>query len=255
VPNLKRQSRGRRGLILIGLTVFGIATAVALSFAAVSGTASSALPNAGKDNALLASVVERVKTDLSSVTVGPPPASVSAAANSAWLDATHPAGQTPADLDQEAWYAYLIAGAYGAQCSTQGADCLDGYVFQGSKGPESGDSSGRIYMQTLTPSSATPEELSGTITKRLAADGISNPSISFVKPYGLAAIVEVKSNDPQTTIDDLNTGAVFSGLGLDGYLMRIVDSNGETVSLEAVANRAQSGQGYLKPGLTAPNIP
>jgi hypothetical protein len=254
---LKRRvlNERRRALALGGTLVIVAATALALSLTTTRGSATSALPNAGKDNALLASVLQGLKTDLPSVTVGPPPAAVSATANTAWLDVTHSAGEALPEIDQDAWYAYLIAGAYGAQCSAQGADCLQGYVFQGSNGSAEGDSSARLVMQEVTPSSATPHDLSTTIAQRLAAEGITASSISFVKPYGLAAIVEIKSSDPQTTIDSLKAGTVFSGLGLDGYLTRIVDSSGDIVFLAAVSDRSQAGQGYVQPGLTVPNLP
>lgn len=103
--------------------------------------------------------------------------------------------------------------------------------------------------------SASPQDLSTAIQSRLAAEGVNATSISFEKPYGLAAVVDIQSNNPQSTVDTLHAATVFGGLGLDGYLVRVTDSTGNVVYVEDAAYRAQAGQGWAEPGLVVPNLP
>lgn len=232
-----------------------VATTLALSLSAMRVSANSALPNAGKDDALLASVLQSLKTDLASVAVGPPPSDSSATGDSAWLYVTHNAGETTAQQTEDTWYTYLIAGAYGAQCDAQGADCLSGYVFAASKGTDDGDRSGRLVMQDVTQSAATQAELTTTIEQRLADEGLKDPSISYLQPYGLAAIVQIATSDPQAAVDNLRAAIVFNGLGLDGYLVRIVDSSGDTKYIESASERSQAGIGWTAPELRLSMVP
>lgn len=229
-------------------------SALLLTFASAGGGAATSGPSP-LDTALLGSVVQGMTTDLSSVTLGDPPSDFASAVGSKWLDATHKSGNTPAQNAEDAWYTYLIAGAYGAQCGAAGADCLSGYTFVGSNGPQEDDGSGRLVIQSVPLTSASPQDLSTTIRNRLAAEGISATSISFEQPYGLAAVVEIQSNNRQSTVDTLHAAEVFAGLGLDGYLVRVVDSTGNVVYLEDTAYRAQAGQGWAAPGLAVPNLP
>ncbi len=196
-----------------------------------------------------------MSTNLVSVTIGPPSPDFSEKEGPQWLYVTHKAGQTPAENAEDAWYAYLIAGAYGTQCSAKGADCLAGYTVESSDGPQEDDGEGQLVMQSVLMKSASPEEVSSSIEANLAAEGITPSSISFEKPLGLAPIVEIQSSDPQATVTALNTSSVFNGLGLDGFLVRITDRKGSVVYIEDGAFRSQAGQGWVQPGLKVPNIP
>jgi hypothetical protein len=239
-------------LTLIAAAV--VSATLVLLFAAGGGGA-SASPNAPKDNSLPASVLKGMNTNLVSVTVGPPPSDYPSAEGSTWLYVTHDAGQTPADNAQDAWYTYLIAGAYGAQCADQGADCLAGYSFTGADGQGEDDGVGRLVMRSMPVASGTQAELSASIEAGFGAQGIRTSSIAFEQPYGLAPVVEIRSEAPQKTVDSLNSGIVFQGLGIDGFLVRIVDSTGKTVYVDDAAERAQAGQAWVAPSLNVPNTP
>jgi hypothetical protein len=168
---------------------------------------------------------------------------------------THAAGQTTPEHVVDLWYASLIAGAYGAQCAAQGADCTAGLTFVGADGPHEDDLTTPITMQPVTMTSASLSELSATISKRLTAEGITASSITFQHPYGPAAIVEIQSNDPQTVVTNLNDASILGDLGLDGYLVQIDDASGKVVYLDAAADRAAVGNAWFAPYLKVPNLP
>lgn len=249
------RGRRRRRLSTVGLLVL-LALAAALSLSLVDGRGSAATSgSSAADEALLGSVLQGMSTNLVAVSLGAPPLQVSNTGTSTWLDVTHAAGQNTAENVEDAWYASLIAGGYGAQCASQGADCLAGFTFESADGPQEDDLASRLVIQPVTMTSASPSELSSTIEERLAGEGIAASSVTYLHPYGPAAIVEVESSDPQAVVTDLNAGSVFAGLGLDGYLVQVDDLSGNVAYVEDMASRAGAGGGWAAPYLKVSNLP
>ena len=246
---------GGRLKVVAGLSALTAAAVVALF--AVSGGGSAAVAGGSTANApLLDSVLSGVNAHLASVGLSSPPTAVSGTGSTKWLNATHISGQTTADHIAGLWYASLIAGAYDAQCAAAGADCVGGLTFVGTDGPTEDDYMSPIVLQPVTMTSASQSELSSTITKRLAAGGITPSSITFEHPYGPAVVVEIQtSGDPQPIVTNLNEGSIFGDLGLDGYLVRIHDATGNVAYIDAVATRAGVGGLWAAPYLKLPNVP
>lgn len=197
-----------------------------------------------------------MRSNLTAVGIGTPPSGFTHTGNLQWLYVTHPTGQTPDENAVNAWYAFLIAGAYGSRCEGAGADCIAGYTINSSDGQQhEDDGSARLVIQSTPVTSASRHELVSAIEQRLRREGIRASKISFEQPYGLAPMVEIASRDPQATVSVINSGEVFDRLGLDGFLVRVSDSGGRVAYVEDGAFRSQSGQGWAEPGLRLSNVP
>jgi hypothetical protein len=250
----KSMSARRAVAGLVALTAIGLAVALALVYTgngtAISSTATPA------DQSLLDSVVGGMSTDLTSVTIGATPASFSGSTDTKWLYVIHKGNQSPAQDAQDAWYASLIAGAYEARCGGAGTDCLAGYSFQSSAGPQQDDSEGAIGSSSAVPlSTSSQAAIADTIKNRLSDEGLGPPSVSFEKPYGLAPVVEIRTDNPQAAVSAFNAGDVFAGLDVDGAFMRMTDTSGNVFFAAGFSTRAQEGRAWVQPGLAVPNTP
>lgn len=206
-----------------------------------------------QDNALLASVLEGMNTNLTSVALGePPPEFANTPSNSNWLYVTHRAGQPPPENVEDAVYTFLIAGAYEAQCAAKGADCLAGYSLGDADNTSAGG--GRLVVQPVPLTSASPQALVDTIRDRLAAIGATPSSVTFQQPYGLAAFVVIRLSAPQQVIDSLGSVTVFDGLDLDGWLVQVEDADGNVVYVDGGSVRVQGGEVWAEPPLVLPGV-
>lgn len=233
-----------------------LAVTAAIFLASAPGGGSAAVGQGSPaDSSLLSSVQQGMKPNGLSFALTAPPPGISTVGTATWLAVTYPTGQTAAEDVKDAWDVSLIAGAYGAQCYANGADCLAGYSLVGANGPQEDDVTTALVIRPVAMTSASSSDLSSNIRGRLGAEGITASSITFVHPYGPAAVVDIQSSDPQTVVTSLHAGSIFGDLGLDGYFVQVDDVNGNVVYVQDAADRAGTGGGWAAPGLKITNVP
>jgi hypothetical protein len=226
------------GLVLV------LATAGAL--AGCGGAAKVQAPS-GPDHALLSSIVSGMKTDLVSVRIGTPKAEWGRPASRRlkFLYVTPRTTRSPQSVAED-WYTTLIAGAYEAQCGRRSADCLLGYSTQGIEGS-------RMHATRIGPPRVNGRTLARQIRSRFEQSGLHVTSVTFERPYGLAPVVTVISDQPQRAVTAFYRASPFLRLPVEGFLVRMVDRRGRLFLIDGGSFRTKEGSGWTRPDLRVPN--
>lgn len=220
-----------------------IALVLPAVLAGCGGVAKVQAPNS-RDRALLSSILHGMKTDLVSVRIGDPAKMWGARPGRKFLYVTPATAKTPDGVAGD-WYGTLIAGAYQARCDGR-ADCLVGFDVEGWGG-------GRLGTSRNRPPHASTRSVAREIRRRFASRGFHVTSISFQRPWGLAAVVTVTARHPQRAVTAYRA-VRLDHLPIEGIFVRMLDAHGAVFLVAAGSDRTHTGEGWVRPGLKVPGM-
>lgn len=220
--------------VAVGLTLV-VALAVA---GGVSGCGASA---GSRDQALLASVMRGMKTDLASVHIEP--------MSKPWGPTNGPRrilivkSATTKALSLDDWYGQLIATGYNDQCEAKADHCLAVEL-----GPSGG---GHIGLSGAKPPYAEPSTLARQIREVFRRAHLRVSSITFEHPNAYAPVVTVRTQHPQRAVYAERVAEVRMPRGhIAGFCIEMLDGRGRIFFI--TEGTGSYGEGWVRPDLHAP---
>jgi hypothetical protein len=221
-----------------------------LAFVAVAGLGSAVTIYASTvptpQEKLVATILDGMKgTQLSNVSVGDVPSGMAAPTDSKWLDVTVPANVAPPDDVKATWETMLMAAAYEDQAASYGAPDIAGWTIN----DPAGSSKGTFFLQgNRTPVTQTTADAAAAIQANLQNLGLTELSISFEQPDGLAPIVIAQVEDPAAWLaKGYSESDIFGPDHYVGTFFELLDSNSDVVLAAGHSDFITGGTVYTAP--------
>ncbi|MGH3034932.1 MAG: hypothetical protein ACRDON_10345 [Gaiellaceae bacterium] len=152
------------------------------------------------------------------------------------------------------WKGGMIATAFRRAAEERGLSLIRGYTVR------SRSSDGQVAREqkpSITADLFSYAPVQDTETLRTRLSQVQTPSLKllsldFVEPGGTAPIMTLETNDARASFreNSHHVGYYLGEIGLtEGYLVRVVDSSGALVWMQAGASRAGHGWTWAHPGL------
>ena len=225
------------------------------------------LGGSGPEAALLSEIVAKTRPpELRSVSIGPiaddaVPAGADAETvpETKWLTFEYTVGDKLGAVVEAFWRGAVAATGYRRAAEERGLPLIRGYTIRSRTADgelvqdEVAIISSTAFEWDGKPASTDVEPLRARLSEETSAS-VEVLSLEVAEPGGAAPVITLETSDPQATLDDDKGELRFVGrLSMyEGYMVRLVDPNGELVWIRASANRAGAAMSWVRADLRSP---